>query len=189
MQGVDEVLEDWEKDAASMSTVIMDMEKAMVSPVFFQRLALKRKQREVALNAAPTGKFRGAAARVRSSGAGLLARLKGRKSATENGDESVPPSQGGGRRLAPGGLRRRGTQQQEEEDEHGNNADEGGSSARGPSRPSFAHNARSSAPGSAGAVFQPGPARNLRFVSHIKSWGAVSVLSYLRQEIRLQCIW
>eukprot|EP00892_Ulva_mutabilis_P006763 jgi/Ulvmu1/4459/UM002_0184.1 len=177
VQGVDEVLEDWEKDAASMTCVIMDMEKAMVSPVFFQRLALKRKQRDLAMNAAPTGKFRGAADRVMSSGAGLLARLKGKKGATKNG-ESEPPAQGGGRRLAPGMLRRRGTHQEDggDEEEQGDDAEEGESSARGTSRPSFAQNARSSAPGGSGAAFQPGPARNLRFVSHIKSWDSVSAV-------------
>ena len=173
---MDEVLEDWEKDAASMTSVIMDMEKAMVSPVFFQRLALKRKQRELALNSASTGnKVRGAMNRVRSSGKGLLTRLKGRKGAAENGEsEPAPPS--GGRRLAPGALRRRGTQQHEDEQAE-NDTDEGDGAARGPTRPSFAQSTRTSAPG--GGAFQPGPARSLRFVSHIKSWGALSGLACL----------
>lgn len=148
-----------------MTSVIMDMEKSMVSPVFFQRLALKRKQREAALNVAPTGgKLRNAKDQVRRSAQGLLGRFKGRKSTTDNG-QSQPPSQGGRRRVAP--APRGPPNDDEEPDDEG---EETARSSRGPAKPSFAQKNR--LPASGDAPFQPGPARNLRFVSHIKTWGA-----------------
>lgn len=150
-----------------MTSVIMDMEKAMVSPVFFQRLAMKRKQREAALNVGRTGgKLRNAKDQVRRSAQGLLGRFKGRKSTNDNG-QSQPPSQGGRRRVAPAPH---GPPHDDEEPD--DEAEETARSSRGPAKPSFAQKNRPSASGD--APFQPGPARNLRFVSHIKTWGAHS---------------
>lgn len=179
LQGVDEILEDWERDAASMTTVIMDMEKAMISPVFFQRLALKRKQRELALNAAPAGgKLRNARDKVRSSAQGFLGRFKGRKSTTDNG-QAQPTAQGGGRRrIAPGALRSRATQNDDEEPD--DEAEDTAGRSRGPVKPSFAQKARPSASGD--AVFQPTQARSLRFVIHIKTWGTCLSLMHCMQE-------
>lgn len=150
MQGMEEVFNEWEKEAAALAEEIMAMEKTIVSPVFFQRLALKRRQRELFGHKSEqlTG-VRGAAERVRASGAGLLARLRGKK--TDEGSTSgrkAPNSKGGG--------------------------DDDAAQPRS-SGPSFAIRRKApNASSSGGTNFTPGPARNLRFVKHIKAWGALS---------------
>lgn len=148
LQGIEEVFNEWEKEAAALAEEIMAMEKTIVSPVFFQRLALKRRQRELfGMNTEQRTGMRGTADRVRASGAGLLARLRGKK------------AEGGSGRRAP-------------------NSSAGGDDDTDQPRPrssgpSFANRRRApnASTSSSGANFTPGPARNLRFVKHIKNWG------------------
>jgi hypothetical protein len=142
-----------------MVDIVTEMEKSMVSPVFFQRLAIKRKQYEDrSLESNVRGSFRGAAARVRASGAGILSRLgMGRRQKSADGDLA------GRRRTTTSG---RGSVSDVEEREP----------RRSGMGASFAQGQRS-APGSVGhGAFRPGPARNLRFVRQVGNWGAQLVV-------------
>lgn len=145
---MEEVFNEWEMEAAALAEEIMAMEKTIVSPVFFQRLALKRRQRELlgGFNEEQLTGVRGAAERVRASGAGLLARLRGQKADGGSGRKAPNSSAGG-------------------EDD----SDQPRSSG-----PSFANRRRTAPSASSIANFTPGPARNLRFVKHIKAWGELS---------------
>jgi hypothetical protein len=139
MQGMEEVFNEWEKEAAALAEEIMAMEKTIVSPVFFQRLALKRRQRELhGYGTEQLTGVRGAAERVRASGVGLLARLRGKKA---------------------------------DNDSASGRTDEVQARANGPS---FSNRRRAPNAPAAIVTFTPGPARNLRFVKHIKAWGKLS---------------
>ena len=155
---MEEVFNEWEKEAAALAEEIMAMEKTIVSPVFFQRLALKRRQRELSGfdTYQPTG-VRGVAQSVRASGAGLLARLRGKK------------SDGGG---SASGRRPPGSNTGTDDD----------TQSRSSAGPSFAGRRRPPNAPSRDMNFTPGPARNLRFVRHIKSWGTLPLFFFLTPQ-------
>lgn len=146
---MEEVFNEWEKEAAALAEEIMAMEKTIVSPVFFQRLALKRRQRELGgFDTEQQKGIKGMANQVRASGAGLLARLRGKKS--EGGGSAS------GRRAPSSSV-------------GGDDDAQSRSSA-----PSFAGRRRAPNAPTRDVNFTPAPARNLRFVRHIKSWGMLS---------------
>ena len=179
LQGINEVLDEWEAEANEMAGMLMEMEQLTVSAVFFQRLALKRRQRGLT---APTGeattRFGRAAASLRSSGKGFMQKVGGVFRRSKGGgadEEDAPPAR---RRPAP--PRRRGPAAIAEEDEDGDDASERASSSRGGGKPraseaSFAKK-KAAAPrragGAGGGAYSPHAAKSVAFVQHLPKWGA-----------------
>jgi hypothetical protein len=161
-----------------MATMLMEMEKVHVSSVFFQRLALKRKERGVVELEPSGGRFLSAARSMRASGAGFMSKVggvfrKGKKGEPE--PDSGLGSMGAGRPRPRPPSRRRSTA-----DDDGGAVEraprrERASSDRAPKGASFAQKSQgssSSAPYNSAGIFQPKQATNVSFVQHIPSWGA-----------------
>lgn len=163
VQGIEEVLLEWEEEAAEMAKVVMEMEKMHVSSVFFQRVALKRKQRSAYVEPEVGGRLTSAARSLRSSGQGFISKVFRRGS--KSGEESEPAAPAG-RRPPP---RRRGQPAAEEAPAAKPKA---APKAKAPSGPSFAKPGGAPAGGRAPRVFTPPAAKNVAFVQHIPKWGA-----------------
>ena len=185
MQGIEEVLNRWEAEAAEMATMLMEMEKAHVSSVFFQRLAIKRKQRGAVEIEPSRGKFASAARSMRASGAGFMSKVGGVFSRKKKGAEEPQAADGGLGSVSSGRQRPRPPPQRRStaDDETG-----GGGGARerrerpssnrgGPEGASFARQSRDSVDASQrsgtfrSGIYQPKQAANVAFVQHIPKWG------------------
>jgi hypothetical protein len=170
LQGIEEVLDEWEREASEMVEMLMEMEKLTVSAVFFQRLAVKRKQRGLVVAPEPSGRFARATKSMRESGVGIMSKLFSRKEQkSAPGDAEVA---GRRRRLKP--PRRGGIDEDPDEKEE---AEEPVSSRPSNAEASFS---RKSAPQastrgstSGGEAYVPHAAKSIAFVQHLGKWGAL----------------
>jgi hypothetical protein len=173
LQGINEVLDEWEQEASEMAEMLMEMEKFTVSAIFFQRLAVKRRQRGLMVAPEASSRFSRATRNMRASGAGLMSKIFSRK-----GGKSAPgDAEVAGRRRRPMPPRRSGAQDSpdgKDEDE----VEETSSRRRTNSEASFARKTtpQASTRSSSAGAYVPHAAKSIAFVQHLGKWGALSGL-------------